>query len=65
MRSLEVVALLLTPICHPAPPGSPGDVVRISDGVSTVFLLPEDFAAASDDDVRSLLARRAADSPPT
>jgi len=63
MRSIEIVRLSLTPLCHPAPSGSPGDVVRLSDGVTTCFLLPDDFDVASEADLRSLLAQPGTASP--
>lgn len=53
---LAVTRLLLTPICHPAPPGIPGDVVRVSVGATAVYLLPADVEGADEATLREMLA---------
>lgn len=55
---LEVTPLLLTPICHAAPPGNPGDVVRVSVGATTVYLLPADVDGADEAALRDMVAAR-------
>jgi ribosomal protein L9 len=52
-----VTRLLLTPICHVAPPGIPGDVVRVSDGGVEIYLLPDEFAAHTEVSLRARLAQ--------
>jgi hypothetical protein len=57
VSQLMVVRLLQNPMGEPAPPGERGDIVRVSDGTSTIYMLPAEFEAASEDHVRFLLAK--------
>lgn len=52
---IDATRLLLTPICHVAPAGVPGDVVRVRDGAVTIYLLPEDYEAADEASLRRML----------
>jgi hypothetical protein len=54
---LRVERLLQNPLGDPAPSGSRGDLVRISDGETTIYLLPDEYDAASDTDLRYKLAQ--------
>ena len=56
---LEVTRLLQNPLGEPAPAGARGDIVRVSDGTIAVYLTPAEFDAASESDLRYLLARQA------
>ena len=58
MESLTVDRLLQNPLGSPAPPGHPGDMVRVSDGRKSVYLLPREYDAASLAHLRWLLAAR-------
>jgi len=58
MSSLSVVRLLQNPLGAVAPEGQRGDLVRVSDGTSTVYLMPWEFEAADDRELRWLLARQ-------
>ena len=58
MSSFSVVRLLQNPLGAIAPEGQRGDLVRVSDGTSTVYLMPWEFEAADDRDLRWLLARQ-------
>jgi hypothetical protein len=53
-----VTRLLLTPICHVAPPGVRGDVVRVSDSGVEIYLLPDEFDAHTEVSLRARLAQR-------
>lgn len=53
---IEVTRLLQNPLGAQAPPGSPGDIVRISDGTTTVYLTPAEFDRSTEADLRYLLA---------
>jgi hypothetical protein len=54
--ALEVTRLLQNPLGHPAPEGERGDIVRISDGTRTLYLTPQEFDEASDQQLRYRLA---------
>jgi hypothetical protein len=56
---LKVARLLQNPLGQAAPDGARGDIVRVSDGTVAVYLTPAEFDAASESDLRYLLARRA------
>jgi len=58
-QPLTVVRLLQNPLGQQAPPGERGDMVRVSDGRATVYLLPSEFDAVSAAGLRWLLAREA------
>lgn len=66
MTPLVVTRLLQNPLGQVALPGERGDIVRVSDGVATVYLTPREFDDADERHLRYLLARRAAErsSPP-
>ena len=57
MSQLTVARLLQNPMGELAPPGERGDIVRVSDGTNTIYMLPAEFEAASEERVRFLLAR--------
>ncbi|MEJ3651449.1 hypothetical protein WEH80_00380 [Actinomycetes bacterium KLBMP 9759] len=61
MSGLVVARLLQSPLGEPAPDGERGDIVRVSDGVATIYLTPAEYDAATERDLRYLLARRAAE----
>ena len=56
MSELSVVRLLQNPLGQVAPDGARGDLVRVSDGRASVFLLPAEFEAADEPRLRWLLA---------
>ncbi|HEY1967875.1 MAG TPA: hypothetical protein VGH89_08000 [Pseudonocardia sp.] len=56
MAELVVTRLMQNPLGQIAPAGHRGDMVRVSDGASTVYLLPAEFEALDDDMVRTALA---------
>ena len=57
MAELTVVRLLQNPLGQPAPEGERGDLIRVSDGQSRVYLMPWEFDAADEQTLRWLLAR--------
>ena len=60
MTDLAVRRLLQNPLGDPAPPGSRGDLVSVSDDRCTIYLTPAEFDAATESDLRYRLARKAA-----
>ena len=60
MNTLEVQRLLQNPMGEPAPPGSRGDIVRVSDGTVTIYLTPAEYDRATERELRYLLARKSA-----
>jgi hypothetical protein len=56
MAELTVVRLLQNPLGQQAPDGERGDLVRVSDGQSSVYLMPWEFDAADEQDLRLMLA---------
>ena len=54
---LTVSRILQNPLGQKAPPGERGDLVRVSDGRTRVYLLPSEFDMASPATLRWLLAR--------
>lgn len=46
-----------SPLGAEAPDGVPGDMVRVSDGTSTVYLSPADYDSATEPELRYLLAK--------
>jgi hypothetical protein len=56
---MNATRLLLSPICHEAPPGVRGDVFRISYGQVTVYLLPDDYEATDEATLREMLVAKA------
>lgn len=55
--TLKVVRLLQNPLGAEAPAGERGDMVRVSDGRSRVYLLPGEFDTTSPATLRWMLAR--------
>jgi hypothetical protein len=55
--ALQVTRLLQNPLGAPAPAGSRGDLVRVSDGLSTIYLTPREFENVTAAELRYLLAR--------
>ncbi|GAA0897246.1 hypothetical protein [Pseudonocardia zijingensis] len=53
---LEVTRLLQNPLGQPAPEGERGDIVRVSDGLRTVYLTPREFDELSEQQLRYRLA---------
>jgi hypothetical protein len=53
---LEVTRLLQNPLGHPAPEGERGDIVRVSDGTRTLYLTPQEFEEAGEQQLRYRLA---------
>jgi hypothetical protein len=59
MAELTVVRLLQNPLGR-APKGDHGDLVCVSDGQSRVYLMPWEFEATDERELRSMLARPSA-----
>lgn len=59
MTVLVVTRLLQNPLGEQARPGERGDIVRVTDGESTIYLTPDEFEAATDATLRYELARSA------
>ena len=57
MRPLVATRLLQNPLGTPAAPGTRGDMVQVSDGRTTVYLLPHEYDAADERHLRWLLAQ--------
>lgn len=53
---LEVTRLLQNPLGRPAPEGERGDIVRVSDGTRTLYLTPQEFEEAAEQELRYRLA---------
>jgi hypothetical protein len=53
---LEVTRLLQNPLGQPAPEGERGDIVRVTDGTSTLYLTPQEFDETSEPQLRYRLA---------
>ena len=56
-RELTVVRLLQNPLGQEAPPGERGDMVRLSDGRTRLYLLPSEYDMASTASLQWMLAR--------
>jgi hypothetical protein len=54
--ALEVTRLLQNPLGSPAPDGTRGDIVRVTDGARTIYLTPREFDEASEQQLRYRLA---------
>ena len=54
---LVATRLLQNPLGAPAVPGTRGDIVRVSDGRASVYLLPHEYDAADERQLRWLLAQ--------
>ena len=57
-QGLTVVRLLQNPLGREAPPGERGDMVRVSDGRTRLYLLPSEFDMATTASLRWMLARQ-------
>ena len=55
---LTVTRLLQNPLGQSAPLGEPGDLVCISDGTSKIYLMPAEYDAATEAELRWRLARQ-------
>lgn len=64
MTGWNVCRLLQNPLGQAAPAGQRGDIVRIGDGYSTVYLTPYEYDRTSAHELRWLLARAAGTSRP-
>ncbi|WP_433298766.1 hypothetical protein ACQPZQ_21905 [Pseudonocardia sp. CA-142604] len=58
VQHLVATRLLQNPLGQPAAPGARGDIVRVSDGRASVYLLPHEYEAADDRSLRWLLAQK-------
>jgi hypothetical protein len=58
MAELTVVRLLQNPLGQEAPEGERGDLVRVSDGKSKLYLMPWEFDAADERTLRGMLAHQ-------
>jgi hypothetical protein len=56
-NALEVTRLLQNPLGQPAREGDRGDIVRVSDGATTIYLTPREYDNVSERQLRYLLAR--------
>lgn len=57
MNPLSITRLLQNPMGQPAPPGTPGDIIAVTDGITTIYLTPAEHADASEADLRYRLAQ--------
>lgn len=55
-RPLEVTRLLQNPLGQLAPDGARGDIVRVSDGISAIYLTPREYDDATEQHLRYRLA---------
>ena len=58
-RPLVVTRLLQNPLGGVAPDGARGDIVRVSDGRTTVYLTPAEFDVTGEPEIRAQLAAAA------
>lgn len=56
MNELHITRLLLNPMGRSAPEGERGDIVRIADGLLTLYMDTTDFDACSEQTIRYRLA---------
>jgi hypothetical protein len=56
-ETMVVVRLLQNPLGQEALPGERGDIVRVSDGRTRMYLLPNEFDRTSTAALRWMLAR--------
>jgi hypothetical protein len=54
--AFEVTRLLQNPLGTPAPEGERGDIVSVSDGTRTIYLTPQEFDEASEQQLGYRLA---------
>lgn len=64
MSKLKVTRLLQNPLGEVAPEGHRGDLVRITDGRATVYLVPFEFEMATEAQLRDMLAAKLVPEPP-
>jgi hypothetical protein len=64
MSKLKVTRLLQNPLGQAAPEGQRGDLVRVTDGRATVYMVPFDFDMATEAQLRELLAAKLVPEPP-
>lgn len=57
VRPLTVTRLRQNPLGERAPVGECGDIVKISDGMTTLYLTPGEYEMATEDKIRFLLAK--------
>ena len=57
-RPLVATRLLQNPLGQRAEPGARGDMVQVTDGLATIYLLPHEYDAADDRSLRWLLAKQ-------
>ena len=57
---LDVTRLLQNPLGAVAAPGTRGDLVRVSDGLATIYLLPHEYDQSDGRGLRWLLAHEPA-----
>ncbi|GAA1171611.1 hypothetical protein GCM10009608_04900 [Pseudonocardia alaniniphila] len=57
-RPLVATRLLQNPLGQRAEPGARGDIVRVTDGRATIYLLPQEYDAADDRSLRWLPAKQ-------
>ena len=58
MDEITATRILQDPLGTPAPPGQPGDLIKVSDGRTSVYLEPRDYEQASPEHLRWLLAAK-------
>lgn len=63
MAELEVTRLLQNPLGQVAPPGQRGDIVRVSDGRSTIYLDPAEYEKSTKTQLRAQLRKARAERP--
>ena len=56
MTDLQIDRLMQNPMGEPAPEGTRGDIVRVSDGQTAIYLTPDEFDAVDTAQLRWLLA---------
>ena len=56
MSRLDVTRLLQNPMGERAPEGVRGDIIRVTDGCSTIYLMPAEYEATNDANLRRPLA---------
>ncbi|HEY1967740.1 MAG TPA: hypothetical protein VGH89_07315 [Pseudonocardia sp.] len=57
MAELVITRLMQNPLGQIAPAGHRGDIIRVSDGAATVYLLPAEFDALDDEQLRAKLSQ--------
>jgi hypothetical protein len=65
MGKLQVTRLLQNPLGQVASDGERGDLVRVSDGRATIYLLPCEFEVATKAQLRDMLAAKLVPEPPS